>query len=113
MAAFNPLEPFSNKKLLNEAIKKLTNFEFKLYGKIPLKFYDGKPDKYEFDLNLGLVHFTEQDFRGISKIFAKINKKWGRQMMYCLYPAKESNRNMILNVRGSPKAPSTVDKWKR
>ena len=106
---FDPLEPFKNKTLLKEVLSKLKNFEYKLYGKIKLKFYRGKPTRYEFDLDLGIIHFTEKDFNGLSKIFKKINKKWKTQMMYCIYPSKEKNRHMILNIRGSPKAPSGLD----
>lgn len=108
-AKFDPMEPFADKKLLDELLELLENFEYKLYNKIPIRFYRGKPTIYEFDLNLGLMHFTEQDFKGLSEIFAKVNKKWGTQMTFCIYPAKEKNRDMIINVRGSPKAPSELD----
>ena len=106
---FDPLEPFLDKKLLNEVTSKLKNFEYKLYGKIPLMFYRGKPNKYEFDLNLGLIHFTEQDFKGLSKIFEDINKRWKTKITYCIYPAKDKNRRIIINIRGSPKAPSEIN----
>ena len=105
MKDFEPLEPFENKELLNEILSKLENFEYKLYSRIKIKFFRGKPTKYEFDLNLGVMHFTEKDFSGLSKIFSEINKKWKTQMTYCIYPAKDQ-RAMIINVRGSPKAPS-------
>ena len=105
---FDPMEPFADKKVLNELLKFLENFEYKLYGKIPIKFHRGKPTVYEFDLNLGIIHFTEQDFKGLSEIFAKINKKWKTQMTFCIYPSREKNRDMIINVRGSPKAPSEI-----
>ena len=109
MVKFDPLEPFSDKKLLNELLGELRSFKYKLYGKIPLKFHRGRPTKYEFDLNLGLMHFTELDFRGLSAIFQKINRKWGTQMTFCIYPSKKKFRDMIINVRGSPKAPSELD----
>ena len=109
MAKFDPLAPFANNACLNEVLAKLKKFEYKLYGKIPRKFYGGRPTKYEFDLDLGVVHFTEKDFKGLSAIFARINKKWGTQMTFCIFPAYEKNRHMILNIRGSPKAPSKID----
>ncbi len=108
-AGFDPLEPFASKKLLREVLAEFKKFEYKLYGRIPLKFHRGKPALYEFDLNLGLVHFTELDFQRLSAIFARINKKWGTQMTFCIYPSKQKFRDIVINVRGSPKAPSEVD----
>ncbi len=108
MPKFDPMEPFADKKVLDEIVKLLESFEYKLYGKIPIKFHRGKPTVYEFDLNLGIIHFTEQDFKGLSVIFEKINKKFGTQMTFCIYPSREKNRDMIINVRGSPKAPSEI-----
>ncbi|MCI4318643.1 MAG: hypothetical protein L3K23_00720 [Thermoplasmata archaeon] len=87
----------------------LTQFEFKLYGRIPRRQYRGEPTKYEFDLNLGVIHFTEEDFRRLSVFFEETNRRWGTAMTFCVYPAKESNREMILNVRGSRLAPSELD----
>ena len=109
MTKLDPLEPFASKKLLNEFLRELKNFHYKLYGKIPLKFHRGKPTVYEFDLNLGLMHFTELDFQGLSAIFQKINKKWKTQMTFCIYPSREKFRDMIINIRGSPKAPSELN----
>ncbi len=109
MATFDPLEPFANEALLNEVLGELRNFEYKLYGRIPLKLHRGNPTKYEFDVNLGILHFTEDDFRTLSASFARMNKTWGSQMTFCIYPSKDGGREMILNVRGSPKAPSEID----
>ncbi len=108
MKNFEPLEPFSNKIMFNELLNELKEFKFKLYGKREIKFYRGKETKYEFDWNLGVIHFTELDFRGLSEIFEKINKKWGTKITYCIYPSKEGDRNIIMNVR-SPKAPFEID----
>jgi hypothetical protein len=106
---FDPMEPFATKALLSEIVDELSRFEYKLYGHIPLRFHRGEPTMYEFDLNLGLVHFTEQDFKGLSEIFARINGKWSTEMTFCIYPSKEKARDMILNVRGSPLAPAEID----
>ncbi len=107
--AFDPMEPFDNPELLSEALAAMDGFDYKLYGRIPRRVYRGEPTKYEFDLNLGVVHFTEQDFHGLAAIFARLNRKWGTEMTFCVYPSKESNRELILNVRGSPMAPSETD----
>ncbi len=107
MPRFDPLEPFASKSMFGELIGELRAFEFKLYRRIPLKFYRGKKSKLEFDLNLGVIHFTEEDFMGLSEIFKRINKKWGTDITYCIYPAKDT-RSIIMNVR-SPKAPSEID----
>ncbi len=107
-SAFDTLEPFANKKCLNEVISALKIFEYKLYKKVPLKFYRGKPTHYEFDLDLGVMHFTELDFSGLSFMFSKINQKWKTQMTFCVYPKKEY-RGIIMNIRGSPKAPSDLN----
>ena len=107
--SFDPLEPFANKDLLQELLADLGGFRYKLYGSRPILLHRGQPTNYEFDLNLGLIHFTEQDFDGLSKIFARLNKKWGTRMTFCIYPSKEKARDMILNVRGSPRAPSELD----
>jgi hypothetical protein len=106
---FDPMEPFADETLLREVIEELSKFEFKLYGNIPVRFHRGDPTKYEFDLNLGVVHFTEQDFNGLSVLFARINGKWGTEMTFCVYPSKEKARDMILNVRGSPLAAAEID----
>ena len=60
---FDPLEPFASKELLQELVDDLAKFRYKLYGPIRMRFHRGEPTKYEFDLNLGVLHFTEQDFR--------------------------------------------------
>ncbi len=109
MPEFDPLEPFENVELLRTVLDQLERFEYKLYGRIPLRFHRGEPTRYEFDLNLGVVHITEQDCNGLSEIFASINKRWRTQMTFCIYPSKEKVRDMILNVRGSPKAPAEID----
>ncbi len=106
---FDAMQPFANAECLGETLEALGAFEFKLYGRIPRRFHRGDPTVFEFDLNLGVVHFTEQDFRGLSEIFAGLNRKWGTEMTFCLYPSKETPRDMILNVRGSPQAPSEID----
>jgi len=108
-AAFDPMEPFARDDVLRELLDELEKFDYKLYGQIPVRFHRGAPTKYEFDLNLGIVHFTEQDFAGLSAFFARINAKWGTQMTFCVYPSKEKARDMILNVRGSPMAPAEID----
>jgi len=109
MAKFDPLEPFANEGMLKEVLDELRNFEYKLYGKIPLRLHRGNPTKYEFDVTLGVVHFTEEDFQRLSVSFARMNEKWGSQMTFCIYPSKGGGREIILNVRGSPKAPSEID----
>jgi len=109
MAKFDPMEPFANEEMLNEVLDELKTFEYKLYGQIPFKLHRGDPTKYEFDVNLGIVHFTEEDFQRLSQSFAKWNEKWRAQMTFCIYPSKAGGREMILNVRGSPKAPSEID----
>lgn len=109
MPEFDPLEPFENEELLRHVLDLLERFEYKLYGQIPLRFYRGGPTHYEFDLNLGVVHITEQDCTGLSEMFAALNKAWRTQMTFCIYPSKEKARDMILNVRGSPKAPAEID----
>ena len=89
MPEFDPLEPFADGTLLKEVLDDLETFEYKLYGQIPIRLHRGAPTKYEFDLNLGIVHFTEQDFEGLSAIVARLNARWGTQMTYCIYPSKE------------------------
>jgi hypothetical protein len=105
---FEPMEPFASPELLSEVMEGLDHFEFKLYGQIPRRLHRGDPTNYEFDLNLGVIHFTEDDFRRLSQLFEAINRKWGTEMTYCVYPSKERNREMILNVRGSPVAPAEI-----
>lgn len=109
MPDFDPMEPFAHERVLREVLDELAKFEYKLYGRIRVKFHRGGPTKYEFDLNLGVVHFTEADFRGLSEIFERFNKTWGAKMTFCIYPSKEKARDVILNVRGSPRAPSEID----
>ncbi len=108
-AAFDPMEPFASPELLQEIMNLLAHVEFKLYGQRPIVLHRGAPTKYEFDWNLGLIHFTEQDFVALSELFHKLNDKWGTQMTFCVYPSKERPRDMILNVRGSPLAPAEID----
>lgn len=103
------MEPFANESLLREVVDELSRFEYKLYGSVPVRFHRGEPTKYEFDLNLGVVHFTEDDFARLSGVFAQINRKWGTDMTFCVYPSKEKARDMILNVRGSPLASAEID----
>jgi len=106
---FDPMEPFADAGMLREVREALSRFEYKLFGRIPEKLYRGEPTKYEYDLNLGVVHVTEQDVKGLSEIFRTLNSKWGTEMTYCIYPSKEANRELILNVRGSPLAPAEID----
>ncbi len=108
-SGFDPLEPFEDEGLRGEVLADLGRFRWKLYGLIPIRFHRGEPTKYEFDLNLGVVHVTEQDVKGLSEIFARVNKKWETRMTFCIYPSKEKARDMILNVRGSPRAPAETD----
>ncbi len=103
---FDPLAPFENKQLLDELLEKFKTFKYKLYGKREIKFYRGEPDKYEFDLNIGRVHFTELDFQGISKFIKETNDKWKTKITYCIYISKENE--LIINVR-SPKAPNDME----
>lgn len=107
--AFDPLEPFSNRELLRSLVAELAAFRWKLYGTIPVRYYRGRPTKYEFDLRLGVVHVTEQDTRGLSEIFQRLNETWKTRMTFCFYPSKEKAREIILNIRGSPRAPSEID----
>lgn len=106
---FDPLAPFADKGVLDEVVGALASFRWKLYGSIPVRFHRGEPTPYEFDLNLGVVHVTEQDAKGLSEIFGGVNERWGTRMTYCIYPSKETPREMILNIRGSPRAPSEID----
>ena len=108
-AGFDPMEPFASEALLKETVEALGRIEFKLYGIRPWVLFRGAPTKYEFDWNLGIVHVTEQDFRALAEVFRGLNEKWGTEMTFCLYPSSERPRDMILNVRGSPQAPSEID----
>ncbi len=107
--AVDPMEPFATASVLEEVLVRVAAFDFKLYGPVPRRLYRGAPTKYEFDLDLGLIHFTEQDFEGLSALFREFNQKWGTQMTFCVYPSREADRHMVLNVRGSPLAPSEID----
>lgn len=100
----NKISFLNNKELQDEILAGFKNFEYKLFGKRGLNFYRGQVDEFEFDLNLGVIHFTELDCKGISALIDGINKKYNVEITYCIYPAKEANRNMILNVRlpGAP-----------
>jgi hypothetical protein len=108
-SSFDPLAPFADRSVLDELVDALGSFRWKLYGPIPVRFHRGRPTQYEFDVNLGVVHVTEQDFRGLSEIFRRLNREWGTRMTFCIYPSKERARDLILNVRGSPRAPSEID----
>ena len=99
-AGFDPLAPFADAAVLDEVVSALEGFRWKLYGSIPIRFYPGNPTPYEFDLNLGVVHVTEQDAKGLSEIFRSVNERWKTRMTYCIYPSRETAREMILNVRG-------------
>lgn len=106
---FDPFAPFASRPVLDGLLQDLAAFRWKLYGPIPIRFHRGEPTPYEFDLNLGVVHVTEQDAAGLSKIFRAANAQWKTRMTYCFYPSKETAREIILNVRGSPRAPSEKD----
>ena len=106
---FDPMEPFADPEMLKETVTALGQVEWKLYGKIPIRMHRGEPTEYEFDLRLGTIHFTEQDFHELAGIFERLNRKWGTSMTFCVYPSKEAPREMILNVRGSPLAPAETD----
>jgi hypothetical protein len=106
---FDPLAPFATRVLLDEVVGALGAFRWKLYGPIPVRFHRGEPTPCEFDLNLGIVYVTEQDANGLSALFRGVNERWNTQMTYCVYPSKEKAREIILNVRGSPRAPSETD----
>ena len=106
---FDPMEPFNSPELLRETLSRLEAVEWKLYGRIPIRLHRGEPTKYEFDLNLGTIHFTEQDTTTLSALFRDLNQKWGTEMTFCVYPSKEARRELVLNVRGSPMAPSEID----
>ncbi len=108
MAKFDPYEPFTNKKLLKEILTQAKGFDFKLYGKINPPLYRGRPTTMEFDLDLGVMHFTEVDFWGMTDIVQAFNKKWGTEITFCIYPARDRPRHMIINIR-SPKAPVESD----
>ena len=107
--AFDTLAPFADPVVLDEVVSALGSFRWKLYGTIPVRFHRGEPTPYEFDLNLGIVHVTEQDANGLSEIFRRVNEKWKTRMTFCVYPSKEQPRDIILNIRGSPRAPSEID----
>ncbi len=107
--SFDPLAPFADRAVLDEVVSALTSFRWKLHGTIPVRFHRGGPTPYEFDLNLGVVHVTEQDAKELSEIFRQVNEKWKTRMTFCIYPSKEQAREIILNVRGSPRAPSEID----
>src|SRR2546421_7383865 len=100
MPDFDPLEPFENKELLRHLLDRLEQVEYKLYGRIPLNFHRGEPTRYEFDLNLGVVHITEQDCQGLSEIFASGNPAWRAPMNFFIYPSQERARDMIPNGCG-------------
>ena len=104
---FDPDYPFKNKKFFGEVIGELRDFKFKLYGKREANLTE-EPSETEFDINLGPMHFTEQDFLGLSKIFKKINKKWKTELTYCVFTSDKTGREILLNVR-SPKAPKGLD----
>ncbi len=106
---FDPLSPFASQAVLDDVVQRLASFRWKLYGPIPIRFHRGEPTPYEFDLNLGIVHVTEQDAKGLSEIFRSVNERLTTRMTYCIYPSKERARELVLNVRGSPRAPSEID----
>src|SRR5438034_11772231 len=99
MPDFDPLEPFENKELLRNVLDRLEQFDYKLYGRIPLKFHRGEPTRYEFDLTLGVVHITEQGWQGVSEIFAAGSNKWRAPMAFGIFPARAQARGTVLNDR--------------
>lgn len=56
MPEFDAFEPFASETLLKEVVDGLAKSEYKLYGPRPVVFHRGRPNKYAFDLNLGVVH---------------------------------------------------------
>ncbi len=107
--AFDPLAPFADPAVLEDVVSSLASFRWKLYGAIPIRYHRGDPTPYEFDLNLGVVHVTEEDAKGLSEIFRRVNERRKTRMTFCFYPSKDRPRDVILNVRGSPRAPAEID----
>jgi len=99
------LEPFANAECYRDFLNAFEGHRFKLYGK--LKFKVTAKSKYEFDLNAGEVHYTEADFKSLSEKIEKLNKKWGTEITYCLFPHSKYPKNILINVR-SPKAPTSL-----
>src|SRR5207245_9791570 len=108
-AGLERIEALENEQHHRQGMDGRARFEYKLDGPIPVRFHRGNPTKYEFDVNVCVVHSPEQDCNGLTEIFATINKSWQTQMTFCIYPSKDRARDMILNVRGSPKAPAEID----
>ena len=106
MSQFDPLKPFANKECYVDFLNAFKNFRFKLYGKLKFKTI-GRRSKYEFDLYSEGVHYTEVDFKGLSKLVEELNKKWGTDITYCLFPSSKYPKNILINVR-SPKAPANL-----
>lgn len=102
---FDPLAPFADARCYKDFLGAFKAFQFKLYGKLRFKIVS--KSKYEFDLNAGEIHYTEQDFKGLSVLVDKLNKRWGTKITYCLFPSKKHPKNILINVR-SPKAPTTL-----
>lgn len=72
---FDPMQPFASSELLSEVMEALGRFEFTLYGRIPRRHRHGEPTKHELDLNLGVIHFTADDFHRLSQFFEGFNRK--------------------------------------
>jgi hypothetical protein len=89
-------------ELLTEVLDGLDRFEFTFRGRIPRRFHGGDPRRDEFELNLGEVRFTEDDFLRLSAFFEGINLKWGTEVTYGVYLSPEHNGDMILDVRSAP-----------
>jgi hypothetical protein len=101
----NKDKPFADKAFFKDVNKAVLSLEFKLYGKIPAKLLSN--DLVEIDYNMGSVHLTEKDFKALSKIMDKANKKHGTSITYCIYHSDQFPGKMLLNIRG-PKAPKLL-----
>lgn len=97
---FDPLKPFAEKQCFEDFLNVFKDLNFKLYGKINFEIIS--PDELDFDLYGGEVHYTEQDLKKITAQFADLNKKWGTEITYCLFPSSKKP-GIFINVR-SPKA---------
>ncbi len=101
----NADRPFASKPFLKGVLKSILSMKFKLYGRIPAKLLSN--DLVEIDFNMGKIHITEKDFKILSKIMNKLNKKYKTNITYCIYHSDNYPDNMLLNIR-CPKAPTML-----
>src|SRR5437879_5320308 len=47
--------------------------------------------------------------QGLGEILPAVKKEARARMTVCIYTSNEKARDMVLNVRGSPKAPAEID----